>query len=68
MIKLSLFKALNNFDLDINLKLESFNILGVYGPSGSGKSTLLRCISGLEPAKSVYVNNQPVHELSLIHI
>ena len=63
MIKLSLFKALNNFDLDINLDLESFNVLGVYGPSGSGKSTLLRCISGLEPAKSVYVNNQPVHEL-----
>ena len=45
MIKLSLFKALNNFDLDINLELESFNVLGVYGPSGSGKSTLLRCIN-----------------------
>ena len=55
MIKLSLFKALNNFDLDINLELESFNVLGVYGPSGSGKSTLLRCISGLEPAKSVHM-------------
>jgi molybdate transport system ATP-binding protein len=63
MMQLSLFKPLNNFDLDINIQLESFNILGVFGPSGAGKSTLLRCISGLEPAKCVYINNQPVHQL-----
>ncbi|MBQ4858582.1 ATP-binding cassette domain-containing protein [Pseudoalteromonas sp. MMG007] len=63
MIKLTLFKALNNFNLDINLQLESFNIAGVFGPSGSGKSTLLRCISGLEGKQSIYINNQPVHHL-----
>ena len=63
MIKLTLFKALNNFDLDIKLHLESFSIAGVFGPSGSGKSTLLRCISGLEDEQSVYINHQQVDHL-----
>lgn len=63
MIKLALYKSLNNFDLDINLHLESFTIAGIFGPSGSGKSTLLRCISGLEGEQSVYINDKSVHHL-----
>ncbi|KTF13555.1 ATP-binding cassette domain-containing protein [Pseudoalteromonas sp. 10-33] len=63
MIKLTLFKALNNFDLDIKLHLESFTIAGFFGPSGSGKSTLLRCISGLEGEQSVYINHKQVDHL-----
>ena len=33
---------------DINLKINSGDVLGVIGPSGTGKSTLLRCINQLE--------------------
>lgn len=33
---------------DINLKIETGEVVVVIGPSGSGKSTLIRCINGLE--------------------
>lgn len=33
---------------DINLHIDSGEILVLVGPSGSGKSTLLRCLNGLE--------------------
>lgn len=36
------------FALDVNCKLPTRGITGVFGRSGSGKTTLLRCIAGLE--------------------
>ncbi len=33
---------------DINLKIETGEVVVIIGPSGSGKSTLLRCINKLE--------------------
>ena len=37
---------------DINLKIESGEVVVIIGPSGSGKSTLLRCINKLEEISS----------------
>ena len=34
---------------DVNLSVETGQVLAIIGPSGSGKSTLLRVINGLEP-------------------
>lgn len=33
---------------DINIKLETGDVVVIIGPSGTGKSTLLRCLNGLE--------------------
>jgi cystine transport system ATP-binding protein len=37
---------------DINLQVNSGEVVVILGPSGSGKSTLLRCINGLEELTS----------------
>jgi len=37
---------------DVNLTVDSGQVVVVIGPSGCGKSTLLRCVNGLEPIQS----------------
>ena len=37
---------------DINLTIDSGQVVSIIGPSGSGKSTLIRTINGLEPINS----------------
>ncbi len=37
-----------DFHLDVDLRLPSRGVTGLFGHSGSGKTTLLRCIAGLE--------------------
>ncbi len=43
------------FRLDAELGIPSSGITGIYGPSGCGKTTLMRCIAGLEPDATGYL-------------
>jgi molybdate transport system ATP-binding protein len=66
MLKLKLFKALKQFDLDVDIEFESARVIGVFGDSGAGKSTLLRCISGFEKQQQhVVIDQQPLHDLAI---
>jgi ABC-type polar amino acid transport system ATPase subunit len=49
---------------DINLHIESGEVVVVCGPSGSGKSTLIRCINRLEPIQKgeLVVDKMRVHD------
>ena len=37
-----------SFDLDLRMRVEPGEVLGVLGPNGAGKTTLLRALAGLE--------------------
>jgi len=47
---------------DINLQLDSHELLVVLGPSGCGKTTLLNLVAGFQPVESgsITLDNQPV--------
>jgi ABC-type polar amino acid transport system ATPase subunit len=48
---------------ELNLEVSRGEVVVVIGASGSGKTTLLRCIAGLEPIQSGYIDvfGVPVH-------
>ncbi len=54
--------ALRNIDLDV----ESGELVIVMGPSGNGKTTLLNCLSGLDEidSGSVVIEGKEIHKLS----
>src|SRR4051812_46783474 len=52
---------------DVNLNVDSDNVIALLGPSGSGKSTCLRIMCGLiRPTEGeVLVGNQPLDDINL---
>ena len=54
---------------DINLELNSSEVLGIVGPNGTGKSTLLRCIDRiLIPEGEVLLDGQEISGMSRVEI
>lgn len=47
---------------DINLEINTGDVVGIIGPSGTGKSTLLRCINRLElpEAGVIYMDGKEI--------
>ncbi|MBR5229627.1 MAG: amino acid ABC transporter ATP-binding protein [Firmicutes bacterium] len=50
--------------VDVNVTINSGDVISVIGPSGTGKSTLLRCINMLEPPTSgeIIVDGQVIND------
>ncbi|MDN3652212.1 ABC transporter ATP-binding protein [Thalassotalea ponticola] len=51
---------------DIDLTVNSGEVVSVIGPNGAGKTSLLKCIAGLitDFEGRVFINEQPIHLLS----
>lgn len=64
MLKIKCHQRLDDFELNIDLTINQFDILGVFGPSGSGKSSLLQAIAGLSDSQNVCINNHNITHLN----
>lgn len=56
---------------DLNIRLESFQVLALIGPSGSGKSSLLRLMAALDPLQSgeIVLDGDPIPKMEAeIHL
>ena len=51
MLEINIKKSLRNFQLNVELSLDTPEIVTLVGPSGSGKTSLLRGIAGFEPVE-----------------
>ena len=54
---------------NLNLHLNSDEIVAILGPSGCGKTTLLRTIAGLQKQQSgtISMNDQPIQDMLCEH-
>ena len=64
MLKIKCHQRLDDFELNIDLTINQFDILGVFGPSGSGKSSLLQAIAGLSDSQNVCINDHNITHLN----
>lgn len=64
MLKIKCHQHLDDFELNIDLTINQFDILGVFGPSGSGKSSLLQAIAGLSDSQNVCINDHNITHLN----
>ncbi len=55
---------------DINMELDSSNVLGIVGPNGAGKSTLIRCIDRILVPQhgTVLLDGQEMKQMSSMEI
>ena len=51
MLEATLQQRLGDFQLDVNIALNTTGVYAVFGPSGCGKTTLLKALAGLTPAQ-----------------
>jgi len=67
MIKLQAQYAVDQFNLDMSLRLDSPMLhLGIIGANGSGKSTLLKTLCGLRGHANIQVNEKPLTRLAMV--
>lgn len=64
MLKIKCHQHFDDFELNIDLTINQFDILGVFGPSGSGKSSLLQAIAGLSDSQNVCINDHNITHLN----
>jgi molybdate transport system ATP-binding protein len=64
VLKIKCHQRLDDFELNIDLTINQFDILGVFGPSGSGKSSLLQAIAGLSDSQNVCINDHNITHLN----
>ncbi|MCO7224934.1 molybdenum ABC transporter ATP-binding protein [Pleionea sp. CnH1-48] len=54
-LELRLSHSVDDFHLNLDVKLPGQGVTAVFGHSGCGKTTLLRCVAGLEKANEAFI-------------